>query len=75
MQNFPKKPAKLICFSCGFEGHERKDPKCPAKGKPCRKCKQYNHFQKMCKSNSFNGRKTTKEMMCETNRKESENGD
>ncbi|MCG8032586.1 MAG: aspartyl protease family protein, partial [Candidatus Thiodiazotropha taylori] len=48
---------KIICYSCGLEGHMRKDPKCPAKGKQCRKCKQYNHFQKMCKTKTFKDKK------------------
>lgn len=38
------------CFSCGYEGHLRNDPKCPARGKKCRRCKQTGHFEKMCKT-------------------------
>ncbi|XP_061195212.1 uncharacterized protein K02A2.6-like [Saccostrea echinata] len=38
------------CFSCGYEGHLRNDPKCPARGKKCHKCKQVGHFEKMCKT-------------------------
>ncbi|XP_062609444.1 uncharacterized protein K02A2.6-like [Saccostrea cucullata] len=32
------------------EGHLRNDPKCPARGKKCHKCKQTGHFEKMCKT-------------------------
>ncbi|XP_052776899.1 uncharacterized protein LOC128214457 [Mya arenaria] len=38
---------------CGYEGHIKTDPKCPAKGKKCRKCKKENHFEKCCKSKPF----------------------
>ena len=48
--NVLERPVKLICYSCGQEGHMKKSPNCPAKGKQCRKCKKYNHFQKMCRS-------------------------
>ena len=27
------------CYACGYEGHIKTDPKCPARGKKCRKCK------------------------------------
>jgi len=37
------KPAS-ICYSCGFEGHLRTDPKCPERGKKCRKCSQVGQF-------------------------------
>ena len=56
----PKKPMKVICYSCGHEGHMRKDPKCPAKGKQCRKCKQFNHFQEMCRTQTFREKKGEK---------------
>ncbi|XP_048729723.2 uncharacterized protein K02A2.6-like [Ostrea edulis] len=39
-----------ICYSCGLEGHIRTDPKCPARGKKCRKCKQVGHFERQCKT-------------------------
>nr|XP_022336145.1 uncharacterized protein LOC111132611 [Crassostrea virginica] len=38
------------CYSCGYEGHLRNDPNCPAKGKKCRKCKQIGHFERQCKT-------------------------
>ena len=41
---------KLTCYACGYDGHTFKDPKCPAKGKQCRKCKGYDHFEQVCKS-------------------------
>ena len=43
-----------ICYSCGFEGHLRTDPKCPARGKKCRKCSQVGHFEKQCKPKDHN---------------------
>ena len=43
------KPSNL-CFSCGQERHIRTDPKCPARGKKCRKCKLIGHYEKMCKT-------------------------
>ena len=27
-----------VCFAFGYQGHKAGDPKCPAKGKKCRKC-------------------------------------
>jgi hypothetical protein len=47
------KPAS-ICYSCGFEGHLRTDPKCPTRGKKCRKCSQVGHFEKQCKTKDRN---------------------
>ena len=47
------KPASM-CYSCGFEGHLRTDPKCPALGKKCRKCSQVGHFEKQCKTKDRN---------------------
>jgi hypothetical protein len=47
------KPAS-ICYSCGFEGHLRIDPKCLARGKKCRKCSQVGHFEKQCKTKDRN---------------------
>jgi len=37
------------CFNCGYSGHSYTDSSCPAKGKPCDKCKKLGHFAKMCK--------------------------
>lgn len=50
MNNNPQHAKKMTCFACGFEGHVKKDSKCPAKGKKCRKCKKEGHFEKCCKS-------------------------
>ena len=47
------KPAS-ICYICGFEGHLRTEPKCPARGKKCRKCSQVGHFEKQCKTKDHN---------------------
>ena len=56
----PKKPMKIICYSCGIKGHMRKDPKYPAKGKQCRKCKQFNHFQECVEHTLLGKRKERK---------------
>ena len=42
---FQQRTAKLVCYSCVIEVHTKKDPNCPARGKQCRNCKQFNHFQ------------------------------
>ena len=44
-KDFQHRTAKLVCYNCGIEGHTKKDPNCPARGKQYRKCKQMNHFQ------------------------------
>lgn len=38
------------CWSCDRSGHLRSDPKCPAKGKVCLKCKRRGHFSTCCRS-------------------------
>ena len=39
-----RKKKGIHCYHCGSSGHMGKDPKCPAKGQTCRKCKGKNHF-------------------------------
>ena len=39
---------KFACYGCGDEGHRVGDPVCPAKGKQCKKCNRYNHFESYC---------------------------
>ncbi|XP_065941320.1 uncharacterized protein [Magallana gigas] len=41
------------CYSCGYEGHLRNDPRCPAKGKKCRKCNEVGHFERQCKTKNW----------------------
>ena len=36
------------CFSCGLEGHFKGDYKCPARGKACTECGDYDHFRNQC---------------------------
>ena len=36
------------CFDCGLEGHFKGDYKCPARGKACRECGDYDHFRNQC---------------------------
>jgi hypothetical protein len=38
------------CYSCGYSGHFKSDPKCPAKWKRCRRCKKDGHFEKCSKT-------------------------
>ena len=49
--------SQFTCFSCGREGHKAKDPRCPAIGKQCRKCKGTGHFEKVCRSKPSDGRR------------------
>jgi hypothetical protein len=37
------------CFSCGRIGHISTSDKCPAKGKRCRKCNGFGHFENRCR--------------------------
>ncbi|XP_055605879.1 uncharacterized protein K02A2.6-like [Uranotaenia lowii] len=37
------------CFACGEQGHFAKSTNCPARGRPCRRCKQLGHYEKMCR--------------------------
>lgn len=41
---------KGACYACGREGHYRKDPNCPAKGKICNKCHKEGHFAQCCQT-------------------------
>ncbi|XP_014678291.1 PREDICTED: uncharacterized protein LOC106818084 [Priapulus caudatus] len=43
------------CYRCGLTGHFGSDPKCPAKGQSCRKCKGKDHFAKVCRTKSRSG--------------------
>lgn len=44
------------CYSCGYEGHLRNDPRCPAKGKKCRKCNEVGHFERQCKTKNWSAK-------------------
>lgn len=37
------------CFNCGRQGHLSASPACPARGKQCHSCKNYGHFEKLCR--------------------------
>ena len=53
---------KRKCFKCGYSWPHL--AACPAKGKPCNKCKGYNQFARCCKSKLSTkdcGKKPTKE--------------
>ena len=45
-----RKKKGIHCYRCGSSGHMGKDPKCPAKGQTCRKCKGKDHFASVCKT-------------------------
>lgn len=38
------------CYRCGSSRHLGADPKCPARGQTCRKCKGKDHFASVCKT-------------------------
>ncbi|XP_023229307.1 uncharacterized protein LOC111629653 [Centruroides sculpturatus] len=40
--------------NCGRCGYRHNQPNCPAMGKQCNKCKEYNHFAKVCRNNMIN---------------------
>lgn len=42
------KQKRVTCYACGKEGHVKRDPNCPAKGKTCHKCTNVGHFAKCC---------------------------
>ncbi|XP_055634225.1 uncharacterized protein K02A2.6-like [Toxorhynchites rutilus septentrionalis] len=37
------------CYNCGRQGHLSTSPMCPARGQQCRNCKNYGHFEKLCR--------------------------
>lgn len=37
------------CFNCGRVGHIAASLNCPARGKECRSCKKFGHFEQMCR--------------------------
>lgn len=41
--------AALGCYNCGRKGHIAAASSCPARGKQCRNCRSYGHFEKMCR--------------------------
>lgn len=43
------KPTEKSCFNCGRLGHFAASPVCSARGKQCRNCKCYGHFEKLCR--------------------------
>ena len=49
-----RKKNGIQCYRCGSSGHLGRDPKCPAKGQTCRKCKGKDHFASVCKTKSKN---------------------
>ena len=44
-----------VCTACG--GSHEKLTECPAKGKQCLKCRKFNHFAKVCRTNTKSQRK------------------
>lgn len=49
--------SKKLCGNCGNDHTPRQT--CPAKGKKCRKCDKWNHYEKVCRSKSVNEIETT----------------
>ncbi|XP_053691662.1 uncharacterized protein K02A2.6-like [Sabethes cyaneus] len=55
------KPTERSCFNCGRLGHIAVSLICPARGKQCRNCKSYGHFERLCrKAKRPQDRKTDK---------------
>ncbi|XP_062701836.1 uncharacterized protein LOC109416329 [Aedes albopictus] len=51
------------CFKCGLFGHISTDSRCPARGKPCKRCKRVGHFEARCRrpsSGKFSWKEETK---------------
>ena len=46
--------ARPLAARCNKCGRENSHAICPAKGKQCFRCKQYNHFKPMCRSKQVN---------------------
>lgn len=44
------KPTSGCCYRCGHKDHYGNDPKCPARNKPCEKCRNYGHYARMCET-------------------------
>lgn len=40
---------KVVCYSCGENGHISRDAACPAKGQRCRRCRSIGHLEKACR--------------------------
>lgn len=47
------------CYSCGYNGHESSDERCPARGKKCNYCKKIGHFGCQCRTKLNRSRKKT----------------
>ena len=47
-----------LCGKCGYQQHPADRP-CPAKGKECKSCKKFGHFESVCKSKKVKQVKAT----------------
>ena len=45
------RPTGRICYRCGSENHIASFTSCPARDKPCNRCKVIGHYGKMCSRN------------------------
>jgi len=48
--NKTKRKKGIHCHCCGSSGHLGRDPKCPARGQTCGKCKGKDQFASICKT-------------------------
>lgn len=58
-----KQVEDISCFNCGRFGHVSTAWSCPARGKKCRKCKCYGHFEKFCGNVQRELRKQSREQV------------
>lgn len=42
---------KVKCYACGYKGHFKNSPNCPAKNEECTLCRKKGHFQACCRTN------------------------
>ena len=64
--------ASRLCYTCGYEYPHKGDTECPAKGKPCSKCRRIGHFASVCQ-NGNTGRNQTVNSSHRTYRSERSN--
>ena len=41
------------CTNCGIDGHQWRDPQCPAQGQECRICHKRGHYARVCRSSNI----------------------
>lgn len=59
---FQQRTAKLVCYSCGIEGHTKKDPNCPAGGNSVENVNNLTIFRLYIKQRLSKTRKMTEKV-------------